>query len=118
MSDNIKTNLSRRSTWRRGLYMLLFAIFYGIAEVVLTLIVLFQFLLQLISGDVNVRLRQLGLEIAAYLYQITRYLTFNSEQLVYPFSEWPQPRANKPPGDDDLDDMLRQIEQDDNVDGD
>ena len=39
MSDEIKENLKQKSTWSRGLYMLMFSLFYSIAEIVLFAVV-------------------------------------------------------------------------------
>lgn len=90
MSGEMKDNLKQQSTWMRGLYMLIFAVFYSIAEVVLFAIVVFQFLLKLFSGETNPRLEKLGQSIATYVYQIIQFLTFNSEYQVYPFGAWPR----------------------------
>lgn len=90
MSDNIKDNLKQQSTWKRGLYMLLFAVFYSIAEVVLFAVVIFQFFLKLFTGDTNPRLQKLGQSLATYIYQIIQFLTFNSDYQSYPFGAWPK----------------------------
>ena len=90
MSDQIKENLKQQSTWLRGLYMLMFALFYSIAEVVLFATVIFQFFLKLFTGDTNPRLLKLGQSLASYIYQIIQYLTFNSDYQSYPFGTWPK----------------------------
>lgn len=90
MSENIKDNLKQKSTWMRGLYMLLFTIFYGVAEAVLFVTVIFQFLLKLFTDKTNPRLQKLGQGVATYIYQIIQYLTFNSDYEVYPFGAWPK----------------------------
>jgi hypothetical protein len=90
MSNNIKDNIKKQSTWIRGLYMLLFAIFYTIAEVVLFAVVFFQFILKLLTGDTNERLRKLGQCIGTYIYQIIQFFSFNSEVHPYPFGAWPK----------------------------
>jgi len=94
MSEGIKENLKQQSTWIRGLYMVLFAVFYAVAEVVLFATVIFQFLLKLFTGETNARLQKLGHSLAIYIYQIIQYLTFNSDYQVYPFGAWPK---NDPP---------------------
>ena len=76
MSNDIKHNLKNQSTWKRGLYMLMFTIFSRIAEVVLFTIVVFQFLFKLLTGDTNERLRKLGQSISTYIYQVFQYLNF------------------------------------------
>lgn len=90
MSGEIKENIKQQSTWIRGLYMLLFAFFYSIAEVVLFAVVVFQFLLKLFAGETNPRLEKLGQSIATYIYQIIQFLTFNSDYQAYPFGAWPK----------------------------
>jgi len=90
MSGEIKNNLKQQSTWMRGLYMLMFSVFYSIAEIVLFSTVVLQFLLKLLTGETNPRLEKLGQSIATYIYQIIQFLTFNSEYQVYPFGAWPK----------------------------
>jgi hypothetical protein len=90
MSGEVKENIKQKSTWMRGLYMLLFAIFYSVAELVLFATVIFQFLLKLFTTETNPRLQKLGQSIGTYIYQIIQYLTFNSDYEVYPFGAWPK----------------------------
>ena len=89
MSTDVKDNIKSQSTWMRGLYMLLYAIFYTLAEIVLFAVVIFQFLMQLFTGETNDRLRKLGQSLSTYAYQVLVFLTFNSEYHAYPFGAWP-----------------------------
>ena len=97
MSDDVKENLKNQSTWKRGLYMLLYIIFSRIAEIVLGVVILFQFLLKLFTGKTNDRLLKLGQQLSTYIYQVFQYLTFNTEYHPYPFGAWPkgEPRPAK-----------------------
>jgi hypothetical protein len=97
MSEDVKNNLKSQSTWKRGLYMLLFIFFSRIAEVVLGAIVVFQFLLKLFTGETNDRLRKLGQGLTTYVYQVFQFLAYNSEYQPYPFGAWPkgEPRLAK-----------------------
>ena len=88
--NDIKDNIKEPSIWMRGLYMLLFAIFYSLAEIVLFAVVIFQFILKLVTGETNERLLALGQSFATYIYQIIQFLNFNSEQKPYPFTVWPK----------------------------
>lgn len=90
MSDDITDNLKQQSTWMRGLYMIMFAFFYSVSEVVLFAVVIFQFLLKLFTGQTNARLHKLGQSIATFIYQIIQYLAFNSDYQPYPFGAWPR----------------------------
>ncbi len=90
MDKELKQNLQQKSTWMRAFYMVLFAIIFGVIEVVLTATVLFQFISALLTGNTNDRLLKLGQSLSTYLYQIALFLTFNSEDHPYPFGAWPK----------------------------
>ena len=90
MSNEIKANLKQQTIWLRGLYMLMFALFYSVAEFVLFAVVIVQFLLKLFTGMNNPRLLTLGQSLATYIYQVLQFLTFNSDFQPYPFNEWPK----------------------------
>lgn len=97
MSNDVKQNLKRQSTWTRGLYMLIYLVFRSIADIVLFAIIVFQFLMKLFTGDTNERLHKLGQGLSTYIYQILQYLSFNSDYQPYPFGAWPkgEPKAVK-----------------------
>jgi len=75
--------------WQRGLYMLLFAFLLGVAKFVVFTVVILQFLFVLFTGAPNAQLLVLGQSLSTYIYQIILFLTFNSEEHPYPFSDWP-----------------------------
>lgn len=89
MDDSLKSRLTSGEFWTRALYMVLFAIAYSVAEVVLTLVVIFQFVAALVTGRVNEPLLKLGQNLSSYIYQIVRFETFNTEERPFPFSDWP-----------------------------
>ena len=97
MTNEVTQNLKSQSTWMRGLYILIYAVFYTIAEIVLFAVIVFQFLLKLFTADTNERLRKLGQGLSTYIYQILQYMTFNSDYQPYPFGAWPkgEPKALK-----------------------
>lgn len=88
--NELKDNLTEQKTWIRGLYMFLFALFYGVAKVVLSAVIIFQFTLVLVTGNTNTRLLKLGQSLSTYSYQIMMFLTFNSHYQPYPFGAWPK----------------------------
>lgn len=90
MDPELKENLRKRQTWLRGLYMVLFILAFHVAEFVLGAVVLLQFLFTLFTGNTNLRLLQFGQNLSEYVYQILRFLTFNTEDMPFPFSDWPQ----------------------------
>ncbi|MFT4608768.1 MAG: hypothetical protein ACI9YO_002876 [Gammaproteobacteria bacterium] len=97
MNNDAKNNIKQKSTWIRGLHMLLFALLAGIADFVLYGVIIFQFIHKLITGETNERLLKLGQSIATYAYQIAQFLNFNSEYHPYPLGAWPkgEPKSTK-----------------------
>jgi hypothetical protein len=96
MDEELKQRLQEKSTWVRAVYMILFAIIFGLLEVVIATIVIFQFALKLLTGKTNERMVKLGQSLSTYLYQITLYLTFNSNDQPYPFGTWPKGAPTAP----------------------
>ncbi len=87
--SDLRTNLTNRGTWMRALFMVLFAIFFNIAELLVGVIVVFQFIHLLVTGRSNPRLVELGQSLGQYILEILRYLTFNTEDRPFPFADWP-----------------------------
>ena len=90
MDEQLKQHLTARDTWLRGFYIVLFTVIYTVAEIILVAVVVFQFLATLITGARNERLVTLGQSLSTFVYQILRYVTFNSDIRPYPFSAWPK----------------------------
>jgi hypothetical protein len=90
MNDEAGSDSDGRAIWKRALFMLLFAVIYSIAEIVVLLVVVFQFLCVLITGDRNPRVLELGQSLSTFVYEILRFVTFNSERMPFPFDVWPK----------------------------
>jgi hypothetical protein len=89
-SGKIEKNLKSRATWLRLLFMCIFGLLASLASLVATVVVVLGFLMVLFTGEVNRELRELGQGLASYLFQIVRYLTFNTDDKPFPFgSPWP-----------------------------
>lgn len=89
MKEEIKQRLQKNETWQRGLYMLFFTFIYGVSKFLVIGVMLFQFCTLILTGKINEQLLKFGQNLSTYLYQITIFLTFISEQHPFPFSEWP-----------------------------
>ena len=61
MKEEMRENLIDEGIWMRGVFMLLFVIAYNIAEVLIVLVALFQFVAVLITGRVNETVLRLGI---------------------------------------------------------
>ncbi|MBT8444988.1 MAG: DUF4389 domain-containing protein [Gammaproteobacteria bacterium] len=94
--DAIKTHVKERSTWLRLFFMIVLVFVGGIARIVTGAVVVVQFFWVLLTGDRNEPLLRLGQSLATFVYQIVRYLTFNTEERPFPFDlDWPAgPPAN------------------------
>lgn len=89
MANKVSDNLSNTATWKRGLYMVLFVVIYNVSEFVMGALVLIQFGFKLITGHTNENLLGFGQDLSRYIYQIFRFLSFNTEYKPFPFDEWP-----------------------------
>lgn len=89
MSGNIQENITRSSIWLRLVYMIVLGIAFYVAEFVIWVVVVFQFLISLFTGKPNDRLTRLGRNLAHYLKQIMVYLTFAGKEKPFPFAPWP-----------------------------
>ncbi|MDA8735262.1 DUF4389 domain-containing protein [Porticoccaceae bacterium] len=89
MTDN-KGTLSNSNTWVRLAYMFVFTLLLMAARLVITLVVIVQFLLVLVTGSDNENLRNLGQGLGKWLYQTVMFLTFNTDSKPFPFDEWPE----------------------------
>jgi hypothetical protein len=90
----IEENLKSRATWTRLLFMVICCILVSIASFVGTFVVVLGFLWVLFTGEVNRQIQQVGQSIAAYVYEIIRYLTFNTDDRPFPLgNDWPSGTA-------------------------
>ena len=88
MHDETKANLTQESTWIRFIHMIVLAIAFNIAELVIGAVVVFQFLSKLITGNANENIKAFGAQNGLYLCCIVRFLTFETEDKPFPFAPW------------------------------
>jgi hypothetical protein len=75
----------------RLLYMIVLALLFWILCWTLAVTVLVQLVLTLAAGRPNLELARFGAGLANYSRQIIEFLTFVSDRIPFPFSEWPAP---------------------------
>jgi len=97
MEQTTKDNLADGNIWSRALFMLFFVLAYTIAETILTLLVIFQFIAALVTRRVNEPLQRFGTNLSSYVYQILQFQTFNCEARPFPFSDWPDEAPGETP---------------------
>ncbi|MDF1582963.1 MAG: DUF4389 domain-containing protein [Methyloprofundus sp.] len=88
MDEQLNNNLKQVGTWKRIAFILIFAIIIGVVRTLLWVVVLLQIASALLTGDPNQHILSFGQKLAAYIYHILLFLTFNTEQIPFPFSDW------------------------------
>jgi len=89
--DDIVDNLRHASAWIRIVFMLAFAVvLYLIIAPVVFVLMIAQALFSVITGSSNENLRFLGAALARYVLQILEFITYNSENKPFPFSDFPK----------------------------
>ena len=94
---DVKQHVGQRRTWIRLIYMLILAVAWTVAEVVLIAVAVMQFLAKLFTGKPIENLTSFGCNLAAYMAEIVCFQTFVTEDLAFPFTPWPSVSAPKPP---------------------
>lgn len=87
MTENTETD--KRNIWIRGIFMLLMALAFQVSGTVICFVTVIQFVLALMNDTANDRLVSFGRNLARYMQQIVNYLTFATEEIPFPFSDWP-----------------------------
>lgn len=85
MNESSQTSGDKRNIWPRSLFMLLVL---HVCGTVLFVVAVIQFVIALVSGVHNERLVVLGRNLGSYFRQIVLFLTFATEEVPFPFSEW------------------------------
>jgi len=90
MDNQWKDSIKSESFWLRSIFMVLFFIVYRIVDILVLLVAISQWLYVLLSGDANQGLKKFANGLSLYVAQIINYLSYNSEEKPYPFSDWPE----------------------------
>lgn len=88
MHDQINENLKKIDAWKRIIFMLIYAMIDSLVKLLIWLIVLLQVGSVLLTGVTNPNILKFGRDLSTYHYHILLFLTFNTEQLPFPFSDW------------------------------
>ncbi|WP_031434052.1 DUF4389 domain-containing protein [Methylomarinum vadi] len=101
MQEQINENLKKTSTWKRIFFMLIYTVIVGLVRILLWAVILLQIASTLLTGKCNENILSFGSSLAAYLYHILMFLTFNTEKLPFPFSDWQLTQEMKLPNLDE-----------------
>ena len=88
MKEDIQQNFKKIGTWKRLFFMGVFSIIVSLVRVLLWVVILLQIASTLFTGKSNPNILNFGRSLSAYLYHILLFLTFNKDDLPFPFSDW------------------------------
>lgn len=86
---DIKENAKNIDVWTRGLFIVVFGVIFYFIIILIWLVVIFQFIMKLITSELNEQLLNFSDSLNKYVSQILLYITFKSEERPFPFSPWP-----------------------------
>lgn len=89
MTDHTLATIPPRKLPMRALFMLLMCLAFQLAAWVLIAVALLQLAFAAFSDEANPRLQNLGRSLGRYLGQIAAFVSFSTETLPFPFSDWP-----------------------------
>jgi hypothetical protein len=69
--------------------MLLLILAYNITGTVMFIVTVIQFVVVLLADKPNDRLVSFGRSLGRYLQQIVNFQTFATEEMPFPFNDWP-----------------------------
>ncbi len=101
MDEKVVNNLKSESRWLRLAFMLLFAVVAYLAAFAVMLLAIIQAAHGFVTSDPNQRLLKLSASVNRYIFQITCFLTYNSDVKPFPFSDWPAPEQSFVEGQDE-----------------
>lgn len=80
--------------WQHGLIMLILVLLVNLAQTLLGVCALFQFLWMLLTRERNAHIARFGQGIANWLAVTARFLTGDSDALPFPWTRWEPTRTD------------------------
>ena len=91
----LKKHVKDKDTWLRFVYLAVFAIAFYLTSLLTFASAILQFLAKLFSGTPFNGLKEFGINLASYQADVTRYLTFASDDKPFPFSNFPNQKLGE-----------------------
>lgn len=76
--------------WMRGLWMLVFVLLFSLAETILAVIALVQFLWMLFAKEKNQLLLNFGRDLGLWMRHVAEFQSGSSEEKPFPWRPWGQ----------------------------
>ncbi len=83
-----KTYATPSSIWMRGLYMVIFAAFFGLAETLLLVIAVVQFFWLLFRKEKNAALADFGVSLGKWLARVAGFQSGATDDKPFPWGKW------------------------------
>ncbi|PHQ97604.1 MAG: hypothetical protein COB40_03805 [Marinosulfonomonas sp.] len=74
--------------WMRGLMMLILAFMFGLAQTILGVLAVVQFLWMLFRGEKNTLLVEFGIDLGEWLAAVARFQSGATEDKPFPWAGW------------------------------
>lgn len=84
-----KSTFADTAIWMRGLYMLLLALAFGVAQTLLCVTAVVQFLWLLFTGETNQQVARFGGSLSRWFADTARFLSGLTETKPFPWAPWP-----------------------------
>src|SRR4029079_7830499 len=89
VTEQRKASFGDSAVWMRGLYMLLLVLAFGVAQTLLCVTAIAQFLWLLFAGEANSTIAQFVASLSRWLADTARYLSCASDAKPFPWAPWP-----------------------------
>lgn len=91
----VKENVKNPDVWLRGLFILVFGVILYFTVILVWLVVVFQFITKLLTGELNRQVADFNGGLLRYISLMLGYVTFQSDDKPFPFSPWPEQAATE-----------------------
>lgn len=77
-----------KDIWMRGLWMIVLALLFALAETVLSVVAVIQFLWMLFTKEKNELLSEFGKDLGLWLSDVARFQSGATEEKPFPWKSW------------------------------
>ena len=88
MDEELNNNLKQVNSWKRIGFILIFVVVAAVVRPLIYVVVILQIIYVLVTGNKNPYILGFGQKLVAYLYHVMLFMTFNTDQVPFPFSDW------------------------------
>ncbi|MBO66950.1 MAG: glucose-1-phosphate thymidylyltransferase [Acidiferrobacteraceae bacterium] len=94
MNELMEPRFGRADHWLRLVFALLyFGLIFYLVRILVGLVLVAQFILAAALGEPNDRLLRFTEDLHSFSYHALRFITWNTDDRPFPFSDWPSPQG-------------------------